>query len=227
MNGILEIMNDKVNPPTTGKRSYDATQRRKAARDTQRAIVAAARSTFIERGYTATTMAVIAESAGVALDTVYASVGRKPELFRLLIETAISGQPEPVSAEQRDYVRAIREAADPRVKIDLYAYAIGQIQARLAPLFRVLQEAARSDPDLAALWAEIADRRADNMRHFVTDVIDGGSTLPDGLTIDEAADLIWATNGTELYLLLVEDRGWPIERYVKHLGQIWTRLLLP
>ena len=65
MNGILETMNDKVNPPTTGKRSYDATQRRKAARDTQRAIVAAARSTFIERGYTATTMAVIAESAGV------------------------------------------------------------------------------------------------------------------------------------------------------------------
>ena len=29
--------------------------------------------------------------AGVALDTVYGSVGRKPELARLLIETAISG----------------------------------------------------------------------------------------------------------------------------------------
>ena len=92
---------------------------------------------------------------------------------------------------------------------------------------RIIGAIAARDPDLAALWAEIADRRADNMRHFVTDVIDGGSTLPDGLTIDEAADLIWATNGTELYLLLVEDRGWPIERYVKHLGQIWTRLLLP
>jgi AcrR family transcriptional regulator len=49
---------------------------------------------FLERGYVRTTMTAIAEEAGVALDTVYELVGRKPDLFRLLIETAISGGDE-------------------------------------------------------------------------------------------------------------------------------------
>ena len=36
-------------------------------------------------------MPAIAQSAGITLDTVYASVGKKPALFALLVETAISG----------------------------------------------------------------------------------------------------------------------------------------
>jgi len=76
-----------------------------------------ARELFAERGYSATPMAAIADRAGVALDTVYASVGRKPELARLLIETAISGTDEAVPAEQRDYVQAIQAAPDAGAKI--------------------------------------------------------------------------------------------------------------
>jgi hypothetical protein len=56
-----------------------------------------------------------------ALDTVYASVGRKPQLVRFLIETAISGTGEAVPADQRDYVRAIQSAPDAETKIALYA----------------------------------------------------------------------------------------------------------
>lgn len=89
MNFILGTMNDKVNPPDPNKRRYDASQRRAAATTTRTSILAAARTLFIERGYVATTMAAIADFAGVALDTVYASVGPKPQLFRLLIESAI------------------------------------------------------------------------------------------------------------------------------------------
>src|ERR1700683_3882077 len=92
------------------KRRYDATRRRQAAARTRAAILDAARELFTERGYTATPMTAIAERAGVALDTVYASVGRKPELARLLIETAITGTDQALPAEQRDYVRAIQAA---------------------------------------------------------------------------------------------------------------------
>ncbi len=219
-------MNDKVNPPDPNKRRYDASQRRAAATTTRTSILAAARTLFIERGYVATTMAAIADFAGVALDTVYASVGPKPQLFRLLIESAISGEQRPVPAEERGYVQAIRAAEDPSAKIHLYAHAVAEIQSRLAPLFRVLQEAARSEPELAMLWTEISDRRAANMRLFVADVAGAGPSLPDGLSTDEAADLIWATNGPEFFLLLVEERGWTIERFEQRLGQIWSRLLL-
>ncbi len=52
---------------------------------------------FAERGYATTTMAQIATTAGAGLDTVYAAVGRKPTLFRLLIESALSGTDEPIA----------------------------------------------------------------------------------------------------------------------------------
>jgi AcrR family transcriptional regulator len=220
-------MDEKVNPPSAKKRRYDASQRRAVAADTRESILSAARSLFIDRGYTATTMAAVANEAGVALDTIYATVGRKPQLFRLLMESAISGQQHPVPAEERGYVQAIRATADPSAKIRLYAHAVAEIQSRLAPLFRVLQEASRSEPALAELWSEISARRAANMRLFVADVAAGLPSLPNGLTVEEAADLVWATNGPEFYLLLVEERGWPLERFELRLSELWSNLLLP
>jgi hypothetical protein len=38
-------------------------------------------------------------AAGIAVDTVYATVGKKPALFRLLVEMAISGSGKAVPAE--------------------------------------------------------------------------------------------------------------------------------
>ena len=70
---------DPVQPPV--KRRYDTSRRRQAAERTRQAILTAALQLFTARGYTATPMTAIAEHAGVALDTVYASVGRKPELL--------------------------------------------------------------------------------------------------------------------------------------------------
>ena len=84
------------------KRRYDTTRRQQGAARTQAAILDAARELFGTRGYAATPMTAIADQAGVALDTVYAAVGRKPELARLLVETAISGTDQAVPAEQRD-----------------------------------------------------------------------------------------------------------------------------
>lgn len=217
-----------VNPSEKPKRRYDASRRRAAADQNRDAVVRSAQAQFLERGYAATTMAAIAEDAGVALDTVYSLVGAKPALFRLLIELAISGERTPVQANERGYVQSIRSEHDPQTKIRIYAHAVTEIQARLAPLFRVLQEAARSEPDLAALWTEIANRRATNMRRFVADVLgdNQAQNLPGDLTLDEAADLVWATNGPEFFLLLVEERGWPLERFERRLVEIWTNLLI-
>ena len=50
--------------------------------------------------------------------------------------------------------------------------------------------------------------------------------LRPGLDVDEIADVIWATNATEFYLLLVGDRGWTPERFEAWLAASWIRLLL-
>src|SRR5260370_28102716 len=140
---------DPVQPPV--KRRYDASKRRQAATRTRTAILDAALELFAGQGYAATPMTAIAEHAGVALDTVYASVGRKPQLARLLIETAISGSSQAVPAEERDYVRAIQAAPHAETKIPLYASPIRRIAVRLAPALITLHQAAPARPELAAL----------------------------------------------------------------------------
>jgi len=205
------------------KRRYDASKRRKAAERTRQAILDAALALFGDRGYAATPMTAIAEEAGVALDTVYSSAGRKPELVRLLIETAISGRSQAVPAEDREYVQAIRAAPDAETKITIYAAAMRAIAGRLAPVLSILQQAAPAEPELAALWREISDRRAANMLRFVTDL---AAVAPLRVEPGEAADIVWATNAPELYQLLIRQRGWTPERYEQFLADSWQRLLL-
>jgi AcrR family transcriptional regulator len=207
------------------KRTYDSSARREAARATRQSIFEAAQTVFLEKGYAAATMPAIAKAAGIALDTVYATVGKKASLFRLLVETAISGSDKAVPPEERDYVRSIRAEPDPAEKLRIYAGALRSIQSRLAPLFRVLQGAAPLDPELDALWQSISQRRAENMRLLAKDLAATGG-LRAGLSIAKAADIIWSMNSPEFYLLLVEQRGWPAKDFEEWLGEAWIRLLL-
>jgi AcrR family transcriptional regulator len=207
------------------KRVYDSSSRKEAARLTRQAIIEAARRVFIDRGYAGTTMPAIAQAAGVALDTVYATVGKKPALFRLLIEMAISGKDRAVPAEEREYVQAIRAETDACRKLHIYAAALRSVQQRLAPLFQVLQGAASLDPQLAALWGNISQRRAKNMRFFAGDLAATGRLRQD-LSVAKAADIIWSMNSPEFYLLLVEQRGWSSHEFEDWLADAWIQLLL-
>jgi AcrR family transcriptional regulator len=204
-------------------RAYDNTARETASRQRQAQVLAAARSLFLERGYVRTTMAVIAERAGVAVDTVYELVGRKPELFRLLIESAISGQGRAVPADERSYVQQIQAESTAAGKLSIYAEVIPVLMARLAPLVSVVQAAASAEPQLAELWDEIANRRAQNMLRLAGELAETGDLA---VPVDRAADVLWATNSTELYTLLVVQRGWSPQDYGQWLGETWQRLLL-
>ena len=219
---MMHVVKSHVKPSS---RRYNAARRQAAALHTRRAILDAATRLFLERGYVATTVADIAAAAGVALDTIYAVVGRKPILFRLLIETAISGTDAPIIADERAYVAAIRAETQAPRKLELYAEAMRTIHLRLAPLLRVLQGAATAEPELAAMWREIAERRARNMRMFVADLAATG-VLREDISRADAADIIWATNSPEFYVLLVHERGWKPDHYAGWLADAWRRLLL-
>ncbi|MCR5976232.1 TetR family transcriptional regulator [Gordonia jinghuaiqii] len=211
--------------PGQRARKYDASRRRAAAAQTRAHILDTARELFVTRGYAATTVAEIARRAGVVPDTVYTAVGRKPALFRELIELALSGTDRPVPGARRDYVARMRAEIDARRKLAVYAEAVTAIQGRLAPLFLVLRDAAAADADLRGLWDEITRRRADNMRLLAADLASTGATRTD-LTIDEIADIVWTMNSSEYYSMLVTDRGWSEERFAQWLLDAWCRLLL-
>ena len=208
------------------KRSYDNSARLEQSNETRQAILDAARFQMLERGYRATTIADIARRAGVHVDTVYALVGRKPVLLRELIEHAISGTNEEIPAERRDYVAAIRAEPDPRRKLAIYARATREIHARLAPLLLALRDASTTEPAARAVWDEISERRATNMRDLAKDLNSVGG-IRVGLSVAEAADTIWVTNSAEVYVLLTVERGWTPHRYEHWLVDTWSRFLLP
>jgi AcrR family transcriptional regulator len=209
------------------RRAYDAAGRRAASRATRQRIVDAARALFLERGYRKTTIAAIAEAAAVNADTVYALVGRKPVLLRELIEQALSGTDHAVPATEREAIQASREAADPGTKLELYARSVRGVHGRLAPLFLAVRDAASTEPEAAAVWQEISDRRASNMRRMVAELRDAaGDRFRHELSIEDAADTVWATNSPELYVMLTRERGWTPDRYERWLAATWKRLLL-
>jgi AcrR family transcriptional regulator len=205
-------------------RRYHSPRRVEQAVATRRAVLEAARDLFVSKGYLATTVADVARQARVAVDTVYASVGRKPALLREVVETAISGTDQAVPAEQRDYVAQVRAATTARAKIEAYVAGLVDIQPRLAPVYLALRDAAATDADSAALWSEISGRRAANMRRFAADLRATGKLRPD-LSDDEVADIVWSMNGPEYWNLLVLDRGWEPTRFAALLVDTWTRLL--
>lgn len=207
-------------------RGYTNAGRQAQSEATRQRIIGAARELIVTRGYRGATIADIAGRAGVHVDTVYELVGRKPVLLRELIEQALSGAPGAVVAEERDYVKAMRAEPDPTGKLTIYARATREIHARMAPLFMALRDASATEPEAAQVWRDISDRRAANMRKLVRDV-DAAGGLRAGLSVEEAADVLWATNSAELYVLLTVERGWLPKRYEGWLADTWCRLLLP
>ncbi len=205
-------------------RSYRSPIRAAQADDTRLAILAAAQELFISEGYGAT-VAAIAAHAGVAVDTVYASVGRKPDLVRAVIDMVLGSSEEPIPAEQRDYVRRIQAAATARDKIETYADALTRLLPLLAPLQQALRQAGQTDPHCAHAWRELVDRRAARMVLLTRELRRTGDLRAD-LDDQHVADIIWATNSAEYFELLTTQRGWSPRQLGNHLIDLWTRTLL-
>jgi AcrR family transcriptional regulator len=211
-------------PDPVKTRTYRSQKRREAAEATRRAVLRAAHELFTRHGYLDTAVADIAARAGVSIDTVYASVGRKPRLLLAVHDMELGSSDLPIPAEQRDYVRAMRDAVGARAKIAVYAEAMGRLLPRTVPLSDALRVAGATDPDCRKVWEELDERRSRNMRLLAADLRSTGE-VRDDLTDDEVADLVWSMNSAQYYLL-VTGHGRSPEEYAALLADVWTRTLL-
>jgi AcrR family transcriptional regulator len=210
---------------TGAKKPYRSELRAAQARATRRAIVAAAAQLFVDRGYGSTTVDAIAETAGVSRKTVFTSVGGKIEALKLAIDWAIAGDDEPVSMLERPQVRASRTEPDARRILTGYARIVRGVSERIAPLHAVLQAAAGLDPDIRALAEEGRAQRVRGMRVLAQVIADRGALKP-GLTVPEAADVLWLFNDPGVYHRLVIEQGWAPDRYEQWLASAFLGLLI-
>lgn len=205
------------------RRGYRSTTRAVQAATTRQAVLNAARDLFTSEGY-GCPITRIAERAEVAVDTVYASVGRKPALVLAVIDMVLGEADQPIPTAERAYVQRIRAEPRARGKIEVYAGALAELLPTVAPLQQALRDAGRTDPDCARTWNHLTERRAANMLLFARDLRSTGEMRGD-LTDQQVADVVWSTNSAEYYLLLT-GRGWTPHRFGRHLADMWTRTLL-
>jgi AcrR family transcriptional regulator len=216
-----------MNPSSSGvkaQRQYDSTRRQERARQNRERIVRTAKTHFLERGYSATSVAAIAAAAGVSVDSIYKGFGGKPGLIRAIFDRALEGE-GPVPAEQRSD-RLQSEETDPHKIIAGWGDFVTEIAPRGAPIVLLIRSAAAMDPELVALLDDIDASRMRRMTANARRLHRAGHLRP-GLTVAEAADVLWTYSSPELYDLLVLRRGMSLPRYGRFVADAMAAALLP
>jgi TetR/AcrR family transcriptional regulator, regulator of autoinduction and epiphytic fitness len=202
--------------PQVKTRKYESSNRVRQARETRLRIVEAAARMFVRDGYSGTSIGAIAEAAGVAVPTVYASMRSKANILRAVIELTIRGDDEALSLSSRADWREMERLDDPREQLAEFARLHRQICDREATVFAQLESAAGADPEATQMLAE-----HDSLRYQTQSRLARGlhrrKQLKRGLGARRAADAIWTLASERTYLALVRDRGWKPESYERWL----------
>jgi AcrR family transcriptional regulator len=209
------------------RRSADGKRGQARTRLARGAVVDAARTLFLERGYGATTIGAISASSDVPPATVYRLFSSKRGILKALLDVSIVGDDEAVPLADRPHVRSLFADTDPKNQLAGFVGLTAQVNSRTAPIYRILVSAAGSDPDAAALLDELTRQRQEGQGLIARSLARAGALRPK-LRERDAADIIHALMSPEVYGLLVLDRGWRSERYERWLtGVLVDQLLSP
>ncbi|GAA1615338.1 MULTISPECIES: TetR/AcrR family transcriptional regulator [Kribbella] len=208
------------------RRPYRSAVRADSARRTRQAIVAAAGELFVAKGYAATSLAEVAEAAGVARPTVFAAFGSKAALLRQALDQALAGDDDPVPVAQRPWFQPVWQASAPADVLEAYAGVCVLIAGRAAPLFEAVHRAADDSPEAEELWQTLRDNRRAGAHMVLEHLLTVGS-LTDGLDLGSAVDILAVFNDPAHYANLVLGRGWPEARFRGWLAAAMRSSLLP
>ena len=190
------------------------------------AVVDAARTLFLDRGYGATTIEAISDLADVPPATVYRLFSSKRGILKALLDVSIVGDDEAVPLAERPPVRSLVDHPDPKEQLAGFVGITAQVNSRTAPIYRILVSAASSDPDAAALLDELTRQRQEGQGVIARSLARAGALRPE-LRERDAADIVHTLMSPEVYRLLVLDRGWKPERYERWLTATVVDQLLP
>src|SRR5215213_11295043 len=212
--------------PQVKSRRYDSSSRARQALETRRRIVAAAARLFVREGYSATSISAIAEQAGVAVPTVYATLRSKANILRAVVDLTVRGDDEAAPLASRAGWQEMERRQDPREQLALFAHLHREICDREAAMFAQLEAAAGADPEATQLLAEHDQRRYETQRRLARK-LHRRKQLKPGLTAREAADIIWTLASERTFLALVRDRRWKTENYERWVADQLVAALLP
>lgn len=200
----------------TPKRAYSSVRRTQQAARTRDDVIDAAIELFRTRGWAGTTVAAIAERAGVAIETVYKAGGAKAALLRAAIDAAIVGDTADVALADRPEYRALSEG-DEAQRVQAGVAMTATIHERSAGVWMAIVEAAAADVEVDH-WRRALERgrRLEVMR--------ASERIFGARLDDELITMLWVLYGPETYLKLVVDEGLSRDEYEAFLVRATQRL---
>jgi len=174
-------------------------RRDRQAAQTRRDVVAAATELFGEVGWTATTIAAVAQRADVSPETIYKAFGSKKMLLKAALDVSLAGDDEPVSVAARLDEEALSTGPiHDRVRA-LVEFTV-DVHARTSGLWHSVVEAAASDPDVEALRSATERARRDDARNALVHVLGRDAE-------DQLVDITWLLCDPQVYSKLTRDLG--------------------
>lgn len=199
-------------------RPYQSSLREQQAHETRLRIRESARRLFATQGFVETTIAQIAQEAGVAPQTVYSVFGSKGGIVSEMLEDLEE------SADRESWVARMMAEKDPHRQLRIFISWIRTLFEQGAPVLRAAI-AARSDPDVTALV-----NRGDANRRFgclqLTQMWSDEGELRKELKPEGAAERLWLLTSVEQYLLATDTLDWSPDTYEQWLGELLDQELL-
>jgi AcrR family transcriptional regulator len=205
-------------------RAYHSPTRQAQSSATRSRVVSAAQECFEERGYVATTMRAIAQRAQVSVETVHLTAAKRDLLLAAFTRT-VTGDDGPGRLLDRPEPKAILDDPDPVRRLRGLAAFVTRLNTRVTPLWRVFEQAAAADAQVATEYADLIARMRSELCDTLAMFAERGD-LRDDRPIEELADLLWLLALPDQYFRLCEQAGWGVERYRTWLAESMLDLLL-
>jgi AcrR family transcriptional regulator len=205
------------------RKPYSAPVRDQARLETRRRMRAAAHDLFLRHGYVPTTLAQVADAAGVSTRYVQMAFGSKAGLLSEVIEVAVVGDDEqrPL-AHRNDWVQMLGAGGGDTVRA--FAEIVAAVYERSAELLAVAASGAEADTMLAELRERSHHRRLRDCT-AAAERLQADGWLEPPTTAVGAADTIYVLSSPETYLVFRSQRGLPHPRYADWLTDTLTGAL--
>lgn len=192
----------------------------------RRAVVEAARTLFVDRGYGATTIEAVSEQSDVPPATVYRLFSSKLGILKALLDVSIAGDDRALPVLDRPEVAALFAESDPEELLAGFARITVAINQRSGQIYQIMASAASSEPEAANLLGQYTQQRQQGQGQVARALARAGA-LRGELRERDAADIIHVLMSPEVYRLFVTDRGWTPARCEKWLRNALVQQLLP
>lgn len=201
--------------------SRPSSRRAVQAAETKRVILDAALRLFTAQGYGATSVGQIAEEAGVAVPTVYASAGTKPVLLRQLLDRLDE------QAEVPELAAEIMASDDALDVLNLSIRLIRQLTERCGDIIAALRSAAGVEPEMAQLFAAGLARHRAGAELTVDRLARLGRLRPD-VPPEHATAILATLSSPATYASLTGEYRWSFDQCEAWLqGLLRHQLLAP